>query len=73
MVNSLTGPTRKGRKIVYSGDTTYTRNVVELAEGADVLIHEANVSRRRRSACAARIHATAVMARKPPSRREYER
>jgi ribonuclease Z len=35
------GSHRPGRKIVYSGDTGQSENVVELAEGADLLIHEA--------------------------------
>ncbi len=35
---------RRGRKIVYSGDTRPSENLVELANGADVLIHEATLS-----------------------------
>jgi ribonuclease Z len=35
------GPPRSGRKIVYSGDTGQSENVVKLAENADLLIHEA--------------------------------
>ena len=34
-------PPRRGRKIVYSGDTRPTTGLVELARGADMLIHEA--------------------------------
>jgi ribonuclease Z len=34
-------PPRRGRKIVYSGDTRPTAELVELARGADLLIHEA--------------------------------
>lgn len=34
------GEERKGRKIVYSGDTGPSNQMVEFAEGADVLIHE---------------------------------
>lgn len=30
-----------GISVVFSGDTTYSRNLVEAAQGADVLIHEA--------------------------------
>ena len=32
---------RRGRKIVYSGDTRPTETLVKMAEGADILIHEA--------------------------------
>jgi len=38
------GPSRPGRKIVYSGDTRPTEGIRNLAEGADVLIHEATFS-----------------------------
>jgi ribonuclease Z len=34
-------PPRRGRKVVYSGDTRPTAGLVELARGADVLVHEA--------------------------------
>ena len=34
------GPARKGRKIVYTGDCVPCEQTVELAQGADVLIHE---------------------------------
>lgn len=34
------GPTRKGRKVVYSGDTAPCESVEELAENADVLVHD---------------------------------
>jgi len=34
-------PPRRGRKLVYSGDTRPNGALVEMAEGADVLIHEA--------------------------------
>ena len=39
----VTGPKRRGRKIVYSGDTRPAENVVRLAKNADILIHEATL------------------------------
>jgi len=35
------GPSRKGRKIVYSGDTIPIEKMIDFAKDADVLIHEA--------------------------------
>ena len=37
----LCGPDIRGRSVVYCTDTTYCENSVELASGADLLIHEA--------------------------------
>jgi len=37
----VVGAPRLGRKIVYSGDTRPTESLLRLAEGADLLIHEA--------------------------------
>lgn len=34
------GPRRAGRKVVYSGDTKPSSRIIELARGADVLIHD---------------------------------
>jgi ribonuclease Z len=39
----------KGRSVVVSGDTTKWRNVVANARGADVLVHEAQSQRMRKS------------------------
>jgi ribonuclease Z len=38
--NLVSGPTRSGRKIVYSGDTAPNSELLELSRGADLLIHE---------------------------------
>jgi len=35
------GPPRLGRRVVYTGDTKPSKTVLEAAEGADVLIHDA--------------------------------
>ena len=39
--NEVTGPIRRGRKIVYSGDTRPFKEFAKFAVGADLLIHEA--------------------------------
>ena len=59
---SLTGPTRRGRRFVFSGDTTYTRNLVELAQGADVLVHEATYLAEDTPLAERAAHSTSVMA-----------
>jgi len=38
----VVGPPRPGRKVVYTGDTSPADSVVEAAEGADLLIHDAS-------------------------------
>lgn len=42
VVNSkeIVGPSRPGRKVVYSGDTRPTDDIAELARNADLLIHD---------------------------------
>ncbi len=39
--HELVGPTRPGRRLVYSGDTRPCSGTLEASQGADVLIHEA--------------------------------
>jgi ribonuclease Z len=34
------GPARPGRKIVYTGDTKPSKDIIRLAKGADVLVHD---------------------------------
>jgi len=36
------GPPRRGRKVVYTGDTRPTKKTVEISMGADLLIHDAS-------------------------------
>jgi ribonuclease Z len=38
--SEVVDPPRRGRKIVYSGDTRPAKAILELAKGADILIHE---------------------------------
>lgn len=40
----IMGPPRPGRKIVYTGDTKPSEDIVKLAKGADVLIHDCTLS-----------------------------
>jgi len=40
----IMGPPRPGRKIVYTGDTKPSEQIVKLAKGADVLIHDCTFS-----------------------------
>jgi len=41
--DQVLGPSRKGRKVVYSGDTRPCKSVIELAADADLLIHDATL------------------------------
>jgi len=42
--NHVLGPSRRGRKIVYSGDTKPCENILKLSKSADLLIYEATFS-----------------------------
>jgi len=42
--NMILGPSRKGRKIVISGDTAPIENMINYSKDADILIHEATFS-----------------------------
>jgi ribonuclease Z len=56
------GPPQPGRKIVYSGDTAPCEALVELAKGADLLIHEATFAHAHRQLAERSGHATALQA-----------
>ena len=47
-----------GVAIVFSGDTTYSRNLAEAAQGADLLIHEALATDNDYERVAGRLHST---------------
>ncbi len=51
-----------GRKVVYTGDTRYSTNIIHFAEGADVLIHEATYSVEDEDKLADANHSTTVQA-----------
>ncbi|MEA5573346.1 ribonuclease Z [Calothrix sp. UHCC 0171] len=60
--SELCGPTEIGRKIAYCTDTVYCDTAVELAEDADVLIHEATFAHQDSEMAFQRLHSTTTMA-----------
>ncbi len=60
--SELCGPTRPGRKVVYCTDTVFCEGAVELAQGADVLIHEATFAHQDAELAFQRMHSTSTMA-----------
>jgi len=60
--DAVLGPARPGRRIVLSGDTAPTETVQVLAEGADVLVHEATFTDDERERAAETLHSTARQA-----------
>jgi ribonuclease Z len=56
----VVGPSRKGRRIAYCTDTRPCATAVELARGADVLIHEATYTEELRADAEERRHSTAA-------------
>ncbi|MBA7652938.1 Ribonuclease Z [subsurface metagenome] len=55
---------KKGRKIVFCGDTTYCVNLVHLAKGADLLIHETTFSQQEEDLAKRNFHSTTTIAAK---------
>jgi ribonuclease Z len=58
----VVGPPRPGRKVVYTGDTRPARQVVEMARGADLLVHEATFASDEAARARETGHSTAVEA-----------
>ncbi len=58
----LCGSTQIGRKVVYCTDTIYCDSAVELAQDADVLIHEATFAHQDAELAYQRLHSTSTMA-----------
>jgi ribonuclease Z len=56
---SIVGPPRAGRKLVYSGDTRPCRAVIEAARGADLLVHEATFGEEEKDRAKETGHSTA--------------
>ncbi|MFD1586082.1 ribonuclease Z [Halorientalis brevis] len=58
----VVGPPRPGRRVVYTGDTRPIESVVEAAEDADLLIHDATFAEDRRERAGQTGHTTAKQA-----------
>lgn len=58
----LVGPTRRGRTVVYSGDTRPSPHVAMTARGADLLVHEATFSSEELARAEETGHSTAAQA-----------
>ncbi|MCP9775181.1 ribonuclease Z [Cyanobium sp. WAJ14-Wanaka] len=59
---SLCGPERRGCSLVYCTDTVFCEAAVELARGADLLIHEATFCHGEQELAYQRQHSTSTMA-----------
>jgi len=53
---------RKGRKIVFCGDTAYCENLLPLTKGADLLIHETTFSQQEEDLAKRNFHSTTTIA-----------
>jgi ribonuclease Z len=60
--DALCGPPRPGCSVVYCTDTVFSEAAVELARGADLLIHESTFSHGEAELAIARQHSTSTMA-----------
>lgn len=58
----LVGPPHPGRKIVYTGDTRPSEDIVSLARGSDVLVHEATFLAQDSALAVRAAHSTAAEA-----------
>jgi ribonuclease Z len=58
--HGIVGPKRAGRKITYSGDTTYCEALVELGKDSDVLIHESTFAKNLAEVALEKKHSTSI-------------
>lgn len=59
---AVLGDKRKGRKLVYSGDTLACEKMVDFSKGADILIHESTFNNSHKDKAYETGHSTAEMA-----------
>lgn len=69
----VVGPPRPGRRIVYTGDTRPCEATVEIARGAELLIHEATFSEEERERAERTGHTTARQAAEVAARARVQR
>jgi ribonuclease Z len=60
--DAVVGPRRPGRKVVLTGDTRPCASVVDAAEGADLLVHEATFGEEEKERARETFHTTAKQA-----------
>ncbi|WP_227134045.1 ribonuclease Z [Halorubellus salinus] len=60
--DSVVGDPRPGRTVVYTGDTTPTGSTVDVAEDADLLVHDATFTDECEERAASTAHSTAAQA-----------
>ena len=69
----ILGPSRKGRKIVFSGDTKPYGKMIEFSKNADVLIHEATFDSELEDIAVDYGHTTAAQAAKIAEKAQVEK
>jgi ribonuclease Z len=70
--DQVLGPPRPGRKVVITGDTAPTDEIVEAAWGADVLVTEATFAEEEHERAEETLHQTAAQAAESAQRAEVE-
>lgn len=69
----VVGPPRPGRSVVYTGDTRPSASVAEVAENADLLIHDSTFTEDERDRASKTGHSTATQAAEIARRGEVDR
>jgi len=69
----IVGPPRRGKKIVYTGDTRPCQTVIEASIGADVLIHDSTLDSSMSDRAMERGHTSTVMAAEVASKADVKK